>query len=236
MNSLRSTLRPRCLLVALCAVIVAFTSAYPQYRSQSMAMDPRMVVIPWRTSAEIDSDIESAQIGKRIALDRKIRADTRAREIEMYIGTRGEASKDIDRRKDDAKKGDRAPELIALQNEAKANKQAIDLLKRLKDLRKAEIEEAQAEADRTDLDIRMLQMEKELLSKRTEYDALLASGVGDLTLSAAQQVLRALEVRLLELQKERASASEKLASKQKDIVNRRMKLYDAQVKFGMPRA
>jgi len=236
MNPIRRTIGPRCLLIALSAVIVACTSIYPQYRMQSAATDPRMVVIPWRTAAEIDGDIESAQMTKQLALDRKARADGRAREIEMNIGTREDASKDVDRRKNEAKKSGRASELLALESEARANKQAVDLLKRLKDLRKAETEEAQVEADRTDLDIRVLQMEKELLGKRTEYDSLLISGVGDLTLSSTQQVLRDLEVRLLQLQKERASASEKLASKQKDIVNRRMKLHNAQLKFGMPRA
>ena len=235
MNLLSSKVNSRCLLIALSAVIAACTTAYPQYRMQSAATDPRMVVIPWRSAAEIDSDIESAQITKRLALDRKTRADVRAREIEMNIGIREDASKDADRRKRDAKKGGRASEVLALESEVRANKEAVDLLKRLNDLRKAETEEAQVDADRTDLDIRVLQMEKELLGKRTEYDSLLISGAGDLTLSSAQQVLRDIEVRLLQLQKERASATEQLASKQKDIVNRRMKLHDAKVKLGMPR-
>jgi hypothetical protein len=235
MNSTLNTLRPRCLLTSLCAVIVVFTSAYPQHGMQLIATDPRMVVIPWRTLAEIDSDIGNAQITKQLAMDRKARAEGRALEIEKSIANKDVASKDADRRKDEAKKAGRASEAIGLQSEVKANKQAVNLLKRLKDLRKAEIEEAEVEVDRTDLDIRVLEMEKELLNKRTEYNALVTSGGGDLTLNTAQQILGDLEVRLLQLQKERASATEKLASKQKDIVSRRMKLHDAQVKLGMPR-
>ena len=238
MNATHDTSRRVYTLALFCsaAVIVAMTSAYPQYPMQSNQTEPRMVVIPWRTSIEIDGDIENSQLAKRLALDRRARAEMRAKEIEINIETKRMASKDIGRRMDDAKKGNHASELISLQSEARANKQVVDLLNRLKDLRKAEIDEAMVETERADLDIAALQLETELLHKRVEYDSLSTAGLGELALTSTQQVLRDIEQRLLQLQQKRASATEKLASKQKDIVTRRIKLHEAQIKLGMPRA
>jgi len=95
-----------------------------------------MVVIPARSMDEIATDIDNAKATKQLALNREAQADNRIREIESSIETRESSLKDIDRRKDDAKNGKRDPELIALQIESKVSKQAIDLLKRLRDLRK----------------------------------------------------------------------------------------------------
>ncbi len=233
MNTIPAILRPLMLVIISLATLVATPSVFSQSR---MTTDPRMVVIPWRGASEIQSDLDNAAEAKLLAQDRRERAETRLREIANNLETRKQTLKDIDRRKDEAKKNKRESEEISLKIEEKANKQAVDLLNRLKDLRKAEVEEAKAEIERAEVDIEVLQMETELLSKRDEYDSLAATSTGDLTLTTAQQVLQNLEVRLLELQRKRADATQKLASKQKDIVTRRMKLHDAQAKLGMPRA
>ncbi|HPI33359.1 MAG TPA: hypothetical protein PLR32_08605, partial [candidate division Zixibacteria bacterium] len=81
-----------------------------------------------------------------------------------------------------------------------------------------------------------LQLEAELQRKRIEYDSLSTAGASPLSQTAAQQVLGEIEVKLLKLQQEQAGVTQKLASRQKDIVARRIKLHDAQVKLGMPRA
>ena len=228
--------------IMLLAAVMSFSLmagalvAFAQAPGQSMLTDPRMVVIPSRQQAEISGDINNVEQTKQLALDRKVQAENRLREVEAAIDTRKAALQDVNRRKDDAKKAKRESEIIALQIEVKANQQALELLNKLKDLRKTDIETAQVAADQADLEMKSLQMEGELLRKRTEYDSLSIAGADNLTLTTAQQVLRELEVRLLKLQQEQASATQKLASKQKDVVTRRTKLHEAQLKLGMPRA
>ena len=218
------------------AILLVATSLYAQNRMQSVLTDQRMVVIPMRSLSEIGTDIDNAMAAKQHALDRRVQTDNRLKEIESAIEAKKTALKDVDRRKDDAKKGKRESELTAQQIETKANQQATDLLERLKDLRKAEIGEAEVAGELADVEIKALRMENELQRKRMEYDSLSAVGVSTLTQSTVQQVLSELEVRLLKLQQDRASATQKLASKQKDIITRRMKLHEAQLKLGMPRA
>ncbi|MFZ1683836.1 MAG: hypothetical protein WAU88_06850 [Candidatus Zixiibacteriota bacterium] len=225
----------RVLLLSLTLGIAA-TSAPSQDRPQSLTTGPRMVVIPWRATEEIAGDIENAQATRTLAVNRRVQAEARLREIEMSIDTRKVSLKDVDRHTDDAKDGKRESEVVGLKIESKAKQQAIDLLGRLKELRKTEIEEAQAETELADMAISSLQMENELLIKRTGYDSLSVNGATELNLTTARTVLGELESRLLKLQQDQASATQRLASKQKDIVNRRIKLHDSQVKLGVPRA
>ncbi len=228
--------RSLCVLTCFFATVLAAAAGFAQETTKSMLTDPRMVVIPSRTQAEIGSDIDNATAAKQLALDRKSQSELRLKQIESTIESKKLALKDVNRRKDEAKKSKNESGIIAAQIETKANEQAVDLLNKLKDLRKAEIEAAQVETEQAEIDISVLQMERELLLKRVAYDSLSASGVDNLTLTTAQQVLRELEVRLLKLQQDQASQTQKLASKQKDIISRRMKLHEAQLKMGMPRA
>ncbi len=222
-------------LLLFFAIILCGVSVYAQDRVQSILTDPRMVVIPERSQDQISTDIDNAKATRQLAQDRKTQADARLKEIESAIDTRKDELKATEKRKEDAKKGKRESELIALQSELKANKQAVDLLIRLKELRKAEIEEAKVCSDLSEVEIRLFEMEKELQGKRVEYTTQLLSGAGDLTKITNQQVLKELEVRLLKLQKEQADLTQKLAAKQQELIKQRMKLHEAQIKLGMPR-
>lgn len=209
-------------------------SAVAQDVTQPLLSDQKIVVIPERRLSDVAVDIDNAGRAKQLALERNSQAENRLREIENAIEMRKLALKDVDRRKDEAKKNKRESEAMALKIESKAKEQAIDLLYKLKDLRKAEIEEAKAEAELADIEIGLFRLEDELQLKRLEYDSVMAVSVGDLSRSTAQRVLRELEVQLLKLQENQAKATEKVALKQKDIVKRRMKLHEAQIKLGTP--
>lgn len=222
-------------LLLLIAIILFGISVYAQDRVQSILTDPRMVVIPERGQDQISTDIDNAKATRQLAQDRKVQADARLKEIESAIDARKDELKATEKRKEDAKKGKRESESIALQSEIKATKQAVDLLMRLKELRKAEIDEAKVCSDLSEVEIRLYEMEKELQGKRVEHATQVISGAGDLTRITNQQVLKELEVRLLKLQKEQADLTQKLASKQQELIKQRMKLHEAQLKLGMPR-
>jgi hypothetical protein len=217
------------------AIMLCGGTVYAQDRVQSILSDPRMVVIPERGQDQISTDIDNAKATRQLAQERKVQADARLKEIESAIDMRKDELKATEKRKEDAKKGKRESESIALQSELKATKQAVDLLIRLKELRKAEIEEAKVCSDLSEVEIRLFEMEKELQGKRVEHATQVISGAGDLTRITNQQVLKELEVRLLKLQKEQADLTQKLASKQQELIKQRMKLHDAQLKLGMPR-
>jgi len=226
---------PVVFLVISIIILLSTAAVQAQDRVQSILSDPRMVVIPERSQEQISTDIDNAKNEKQFAQERKNQADSRLKEIESAIDTRKDELKETEHKKDDAKKGKRESELIALQSELKANKQAVDLLVRLKELRKAEIDEAKVCSDLSEVEIRLYEMEKELQGKRVDYIAKLTSGAGYLTQTTDQQVLKELEIRLLKLQKEQADLTQKLASKQQELIKQRMKLHQAQLKLGMPR-
>ena len=235
MKSLGHTVKSLGLPALLAVILLPVVAAYAQEAPGVALSDPRMVVIPARSTQEVTTDIDNAEATRQLALSRKVQASARLDDIQRAIKTRETSLKDIDRRKDDAKKGKRESEQASLKIESGANKDAIDLLKRLRDLRKAELDEAGAEAEHAGISIRSLQLESQLQDKRVQYNWQSIGTVGGLTQNTAQQVLGELEVQLLKLQNDLASATEKLASKQKDVVSRRMKLHDAQLKLGMSR-
>jgi len=214
-------------------IVLAATAGYAQTTHWPAPADPLMVVIPVRSSHEIATDLENAQAAKQLALDRHTQAVGRLQQIAGAIESRETSIKDMDRREDDAKDTQRSSEEKSLQIQAHANKQAIDLLKRLRALREAEVEVAKAEEDHADITISVFQMEDELQSKRYELNWYSSGGGGNLTKNTESQVIGELEMSLLGLQKDLASATQEVASKQKDVVNRRMKLHEAQLKLGM---
>lgn len=235
MNSTRRPFMSLISHVLFLVVLLAAAAVSAQDQGTSTLTDPRMVVIPERGADEIASDIDNASAGKQLALNRRAQAVNRLREVENSIQGREASIKEMNRRMSDAKKGKRESERISLQIEAKAGQQAVDLLKRLRELRRAEIEELDVMAELADSEIRALRLENELQNKRAEYNSQATNGGGDLARTTSQQVLRELEIRLLKMQQDQASITQKLASKQKDVVNQRMRLHQAQLKLGIPR-
>ena len=220
-------------LTLLTIVAFAATAVYAQNSYWQRQADPNMVVIPVRGANEITIDLDNAMVTKQLAMDRNTQAVERLNEIALSIQDRESSIKDLDRRKENAEDGRRDSEAKSLKIESEANKQAIDLLKELRKLREAEIEVAKAEEDHADMAIRVFQMEGDLQGKRSEYNWQLMGNQSDLTHNTANQVISELEVSLLKLQEESANLMERLASKQKDVVNRRIKLHKAQLKLGM---
>jgi hypothetical protein len=235
MNIIKRILLMMVPVFVLAAILLTSSPAFSQSQLQPILTDPRMVVIPSRSIDDVSADIDNATVSKQLALDRKAQAEYRLKESQQAIESRKGNLKDTARREKDARKGKRESEAIALKIESKASQQAIDLLNRLKDLRKAEVDEADAEADLADIEIKAFGLEKELQGKRIEYNSLTSSAGDELSQKTAQQVIGELEVRLLKIQQDQAAAAQKVAAKQKDVVSRRMRLHQAQLKLGMPK-
>jgi len=217
-------------LSVIFAIVLMATTGHAQ---RLLPADPHMVVVPVRSAQDIATDLDNAMVTRQLAISRNSQAVERLSQIAGAIASRESSVDDIKDRKDDARDDNRKADEKSLKIEEKASKQAIDLLKRLRGLREAEVDVAKAEEDHADRLIRVLQLENEMQQKRAENSWPLMTGGGDLTQNTAYQVLNKLEVNLLELQKELASATQKVASKQKDVVDQRMKLHKAQFELGL---
>jgi hypothetical protein len=231
MNTKTGTLRSIGFIILSFSVLASTNYAQNPYWQRSA--DPHMVVVPVRSAQEIATDLENARVTRQLVIQHNMQAVERLEQIARAIDSRESSIDNINNRKDDAKDDNRKSEETSLKIEEKANKQAIDLLKRLKDLREAEVDLAKSEEDHADKMILVFQRESDLQYKRSEYNWPSIATTGDLARNTASQVLSELEVDLLELQKKLASATEKVASKQKKVVEHRMKLHKAQVKLGM---
>ena len=219
--------------VLFLAIIFSSTTVCAQDNQRPLPADPYMVVVPVRGAQEIAIDLENARATRQLAMDHNMQAIERLRQIAGAIDSRESAIDDIKKRKDDANDDNRESAEKSLKIEEKANKQAIDLLKRLKDLREAEVDVAKSEEEHADMRILVLQREGDLQQKRSEYDWPPFDNTGDLGRNTASQVLKELEVDLLELQKKLASTTQDVASKQKKVVEQRMKLHKAQTEIGL---
>jgi len=220
-------------LTVCLAIVLTAISGYAQELQRPLLADPYMVVIPVRSAQEIATDLENARVTRQLAIHRNMQAVERLKQIASAIESRESSIDDIKNRKDNSKDVKHTSEETSLKIEEKANKQAIDLLVRLKDLREAEVDVAESEEDHADMTILVLQREADLQQKRSEYNWPSIASTGNLARNTASQVLSELEVDLLELQRNLASATETVASKQKKVVEQRMKLHKAQVKLGL---
>ena len=233
MRTKTTTRRSMGYILLVAAVLAAASTGYSQWSHWQQSGDPLMVVIPVRSELVITSDLEIARANKQLAMDHHNQARERLVEIERAIEDREATIENVERREDDAKDEKRRSEAASLKIESKANKQAIDLLKRVKKLREAEMEVAKVEEEHADLTIRSYELESDLQNKRSDYNWPLPGDQGDLTQNTAYQVIGELEVNLLEMQQDMASSAQKVASKLKDVVNQRKNLHEAQFKLGM---
>jgi hypothetical protein len=220
-------------IVLFFSIAAIASTNYAQKPYWPSSADPDMVVVPVRSAQEIATDLGNATATRQLAINHNMQAVERLRQIAGAIENRESLIDDINDRKDDANNGKQKSEEKSLKIEEKANKEAISLLKRLKDLREAEVDVAKSEEDHADMMILVLQRESDLQQKRSEFDWPSIVNTGDLSRNTASQVLSELEVDLLELQKKLASATEKVASEQKKVVEQRMKLHQAQVNLGL---
>ncbi|MCB2229861.1 hypothetical protein KQH82_04030 [bacterium] len=220
-------------VILLLATVLTTTATYAQETWRSFPADPHMVVVPVRSAQEIATDLANATATRQVAILHNMQAAERLRQIASAIASRESFIDDINNRKDDANDDNRESMEASLKIEAEANKRAIDLLKRLKDLREAEVDVAVSEEKHADMKILVLQRESDLQQKRSEYNWPSIASTGNLARNTASQVLKELEVDLLNLQKDLASATQNVASKEKKVVEERMKLHEAQTDIGL---
>lgn len=195
----------------------------------ALGPDSFLVVVPVRDTMTIKRDI-SAVIQERRQADRdRAQAEGLKQSARARIARKQTEIGGIERQQKLFKSQKREADAIALEADKKAAEQEKDLIERRASLRDAEIE---LEKKRTEmLDTRRQALELELQLANRRLDQARAGNPGGPAGARIKQVLNDLEKRTLETQQKEVDKSKELADRQKDIIQKRLQILDAQRKF-----
>ena len=209
--------------VAPAPAAAAVAAPAPQTVAQALGF---IDVIPARDPERIQRQLDLAKSNAREA-DANLAAatDMRARTKGMIEVKKQEIST-IDARIKLADKSKQETDKITLTAEKKVNERQKTFLERREALHAAEVEEAKAAKKLSDATIKSLELELQLSQRR---QARAKTPVGDATTTLSQdEVIRELERKTLEAQRQQAQTQKDLAARDEDIAKRRLELYQAQ--------
>jgi hypothetical protein len=215
------------------AVILIGTAAQPA-RAQNppapLGPDSFLVVVPTRDTTAIQRDIaEAAQARARSSNDRA-RAVGLKQSARARIARKKAELDGIERQQKVFKDQKRsAADIAALDADKKAAEQEKDLIERRESLRDAEIELEKKRTEMLDARRQALELELQLASRRLDQQR--AGNPSGPAGARMKQVLNDIEKRTLEAQQKEVEKSGDVADRQKEIIQRRMQIFEAQNKF-----
>lgn len=221
-------------LMCLSALGLILVLADAPLAQQTQKYDPIVEVIPYRSVSEIAKEMDNANAAKQLAQNRRREAEERLSLLEPNIKTRVAQMDEIAAKRELAKRQKKTSEAVAYDAEIRATKSAISMIGRLKELRKAELDAARIQAEMAEQTVQTLQLEIELNKRRAERDSLANTGAGDVAIATATQVIYELEPKLLQAQKKLAEVNQEVSKREREIVSRRMRLYEAHAKLASP--
>jgi hypothetical protein len=196
----------------------------------TMSSEIPWIVIPHRSQEEINNDLQNARTTYDAARARHDKALEMQVQVEPLVAGKKAEIDSLSRALDSAKKEKREVDATKLEGMKKVAEQLRDALQQQKSLRTAEVEAAQAEMDWATASQKALEDEMTLAKKR-EGGATDSSTVTSGSSSAATALLiKEIETRALANQKVQAEMLNKMAEKNKDVVDLRMKLAETVAK------
>jgi hypothetical protein len=211
-------------------LVLGLLAAPPALLAQGKATTPRgfdsfIQLVPPRDSTAVKKQLRSAVEAAALAETRRLQAET------MRLGARAriEAKKveivRIKERVDLAKRENRDADRLGLEAERKAAEREIELLKRREELRQAEIELEIQRAELAALTRKALELELQLVTRRTGRSRGPAGGAGGASLD---RVIGELEKQTLEAQRAQAACNIDVLDREIRMIDRRLELLDAQ--------
>jgi len=182
-------------------------------------------VLPARSSERIKAELEAAKSDEREAKIEREHGEQQREHTKAMAEVKKQEISTIDARKKVAEKTKNEAEKIALEAEKKDAERQKQFLERRAALHAAEIDRAKAAMNVAESNQRALEMELQLNSRRLNRPEGAASARHDV-------VIRELEAKVLEAQRDQASAEKQLADKDLDIARRRLELHRAQIAVG----
>jgi len=216
------------LKIASFALLTLLATVPAVLRAQEITDDRLVAAVPYRPVEDIRGELDQAAISIKLAQNKRAAAQTTLGAVKTRIEAKKKEIDEISNQVKTAKNADDKARVVALEANKKAAERTLDLLETRKDLREAELELAQANVEVTEANQYILQLELELALKRMEVDSLMGSGTTTLAGRTAFQAARSIEEKLLKSQKETASKKEALSSKERKVVEQRMKLFKKQ--------
>lgn len=187
-------------------------------------------VIPARSVERIRNELLSAKAEEREA-DARISETTSQREhTKSMIEVKKRELSTVDARIKLADKQKAEADKTTLTAEKKVGERQKTFLERRGALHGAELDQAKAAKRRADVAQKALELELQLAERRSDRARVATT---DPTLALQHdEVIRELERKTLEAQREQAEAAKDVAAKDQDIAKRRLELYQAQMVAG----
>ncbi len=215
-------------VLAIVVLVLWMTSANCPAQT---AFDSTIVLIPLRSLDEIQEEINGIKSRSNVATARVPVSEGAEKQAQLLIDPWRKQIELANAKVDAAKSEKNESARIAAEAEKKSLERQKDLAEKNYDLRKAETEFAKAEADWLMAQIKSAELEFELTKKRIERDGLVKSGTAGVGLNAVDQVIRDLEKKVLEAQKDEADKAGNRADKEKSIVSKRLAILESQNKI-----
>lgn len=215
----------------LLAIAIGLALLIPAMGQAQEVTDSTIQLIPLRTLDEIQSDISAAKTALQVARARMPVFEGAEKQAQIQVDP---WKKEIDltnSKIDVAKKEKNESSKVALEAEKKALERRKSLAENNHQLRKAETEVAKAELEQIEADLKAWELELELARHRSEREELAKAGTEGVGLAAVDQMIRDLEKKALEAQKDSADKSSKCADKEKNVVNKRLAILETQNKI-----
>lgn len=187
--------------------------------------DPTLAIVPNRSIEEIDTERELASEVNRAFEQRRLSADIELTRSMQAIARTEQQLDAVKQQLKQAKQDGREAEKIGLEAEQKSLGKLTGFYERERDLRKAEIQLADARVASAAAARSALDLERQLMVKRAEVAA------GGMDALRRSQVQAQLEKRTLEAQKKRSELDRRAVDREKTVIDKRLKLFDARAKL-----
>jgi hypothetical protein len=212
-------------VISLSGGLAQLAAQQPPPTGLTLATDPGMAVLPPRGLDRIEAELElarselhTAEAEKAAAGERRSRRQGEAEVKKHEISTLEARTKLAEKMKDESGKA-------SVTAEKKVGEREKVLLEREADLHKTEVEVADKRRALAEASQEALGTELEVARRRQERSRVTVAGP---EASQLDQVIRELEGKALEAQRHRAQARADLADKEKQLVDRRIEIFQAQ--------
>ena len=189
------------------------------------AANPSLAIVPNRSVAEIDDDLELvAELGRTFE-QRRLAANLDVTRSEQAVGRTEQQLDAVKQQLKQAKQAGRDAEKVAFEAEEETLESLKDYYERERDLRKAEIRLADARVAAAAATRTALDLERQLSQQRSQV------APGGMESVRHGQVISQLERTTLEAQKERSELDRRAGDREKTVIDQRLKLFKARAEL-----
>jgi hypothetical protein len=184
-------------------------------------------VLPLRSVERIRADEDDARADRAEAEAELSYATSERERTKAMVEVKKQEVSTIDAKRKLAEKSKQEGERVTLEAEKKDAERHKQFLERRVSLHESEVDRAKAAKKLAETTLRSLELESQLVSRRTDRNRVGASDPAATRRHDA--VILELEGKVLEFERNQAEAQKQLADKDVDIARRRLELHKAQV-------